>query len=90
MQLLYEPIGEVRCRTLLVGQPWGAVFSELHSRGNVAAGLRGIDQFSHLLVLFCMHEASYRADRDLVRRPGGRHSRRQAVLLGLRPSKSGR
>jgi tRNA (adenine37-N6)-methyltransferase len=72
MQLLFESIGEVRCRVLPVGKPWGAVLSELHFKPNVAGGLRGIHQFSHLLVLFCMHQASYRPDRDLVRRPGGR------------------
>jgi tRNA (adenine37-N6)-methyltransferase len=86
MQLLFAPIGEVRCRALPVGKSWGAVLSELHLRPSVAGGLREIDKFSHLLVLFCMHQASYRADRDLVRRPGGRQDMPRLGIFAQRAS----
>jgi tRNA (adenine37-N6)-methyltransferase len=86
MRLLFEPIGEVRCPTTPVGPPWGTVLSELHLRPNLAAGLEGIQQFSHLLVLFFMHQAVYRTERDLVRRPGGRQEMPRVGIFAQRAS----
>jgi tRNA-Thr(GGU) m(6)t(6)A37 methyltransferase TsaA len=86
MRLLFEPIGEVRCPTPPVGPPWGTVLSELHFQPNLVAGFEGIQQFSHLLVLFFMHQAVYRADRDLVRRPGGQQEMPRVGIFAQRAS----
>jgi tRNA-Thr(GGU) m(6)t(6)A37 methyltransferase TsaA len=51
---------------------WGEVVSELHLDAELARGLDGIGSFSHALVLFWMHQATFDAARDLVRRPRGR------------------
>jgi tRNA-Thr(GGU) m(6)t(6)A37 methyltransferase TsaA len=68
-----RPIGVVRCP---VGEPrdedWGDVVSDVCFDQDLTAGLAGIEQFSHALVVFWMHESSFRADTDLVRRPRGR------------------
>ena len=66
-------IGVVRC-AVAEGRDenWGDVVSELHLDAALARGLDGIEDFSHLLVVYWMHEASFEAARDLVRRPRGR------------------
>ena len=73
MRLALKPIGEVRSPVSAQrAGHWGEVVSELHFTEAMAEGLQGIDEFSHLLVLFWMHRASFRPRRDLLRRPGGR------------------
>ncbi len=69
----FEPIGVVKSA---VSEPkdenWGEVASEIHLREELAGGLRGLDEFSHAVVLFFMHQAHFEAATDLVRRPRGR------------------
>jgi tRNA-Thr(GGU) m(6)t(6)A37 methyltransferase TsaA len=55
-----------------VDEHWGDVVSEIHLVEPLAAGLLGIETFSHVLVLFFMHEAAFDPAADLVRRPRGR------------------
>lgn len=54
-----------------VDENWGSVISELHVLPEWAPGLQGLEEFSHLLVVFYMHQSSFDAT-DLVRRPQGR------------------
>ena len=68
-----EPVGVVRAPvSAQVDEKWGDVVSEIHLVEPLAAGLLGIDTFSHVLVLFFMHEAAFDPAADLVRRPRGR------------------
>ena len=68
-----EPIGTVRSPVSAgVDENWGAVIAEIHLVEQLAAALQGLDQFSHLLVVFWMHQSSFDAASDLVRRPRGR------------------
>jgi tRNA-Thr(GGU) m(6)t(6)A37 methyltransferase TsaA len=53
-------------------EDWGDVVSELHLDEELARGLDGVDGFSHVLVVYWMHESSFEVARDLVRRPRGR------------------
>ncbi len=68
-----KPIGYVKSP---VAQPsdrsWGQVIAEIHVDAALAAGLAGLDQFSHVVVIFLMHRATFDATHDLVRRPQGR------------------
>ena len=67
------PIGTVRSPvTEGVDEHWGHVVSEIHLDGALTAGTRGRDRFSHVLVVYLMHEATFDPARDLVRRPRGR------------------
>ncbi len=67
------PIGVVRTAAKeAVDQGWGAVVSEVVVRQDLVDGLRGLDQFSHVIVVYLMHEAEFVPERDLVRRPRGR------------------
>lgn len=51
---------------------WGEVKSEIHINEELAAGLSGVDSFSHIVVVFEMHQSSWNPAKDLVRRPQGR------------------
>lgn len=50
---------------------WGEVIAEIHLNQKFAPGLHGVDQFSHLIIIFFMHQAVF-DPCDLVRRPRGR------------------
>jgi len=58
---------------------WGEVVSTIRVSPGVSRGLRGVEAFSHLAVLFVMHRARY-SERDLVRRP---RRRRDMPALGI-------
>ncbi len=67
------PIGYVKSPVREgVDEAWGKVVSEIHLNPDLARGLNGLDSFSHLLVVFHMHRATFKAGTDLVRRPQGR------------------
>jgi tRNA (adenine37-N6)-methyltransferase len=51
---------------------WGSIVSEIHLKAEFVAGLQGIEQFSHLVILYFMHCADFDPEMDLVRRPRGR------------------
>jgi tRNA (adenine37-N6)-methyltransferase len=51
---------------------WGKVISEIHLAPSLSPGLQGLEQFSHVLVVFWMHGAIHNPKTDLVRRPRGR------------------
>ena len=55
-----------------VDEDWGSVVSEIRLNEKYVSGLRGLEEFSHVLVLFYMHKCSFDPDADLVRRPQGR------------------
>jgi tRNA (adenine37-N6)-methyltransferase len=68
-----EPIGIVKSPvTEAVDENWGGVVAEIHLLESMAPGLLGIEEFSHLLVVFFMHEAAFDLKTQLVRRARGR------------------
>ncbi len=68
-----QPIGMVRSPvTEGVDCGWGAVVSEIHVERELADGLVGLESFSHIVVVFHMHQSTWKPDADLVRRPQGR------------------
>ncbi len=73
MSLTVDPIGVVRS-PVSEGRDdgWGEVISEIVLDGKWARGLDGIEEFSHLLVVYWMHQSSWDAGSDLVRHPRGR------------------
>lgn len=68
-----KPIGRVKSPVKEgVDHGWGEVISEIHIDKEFADGLNGIESFSHVVVVFDMHESSWTPKNDLVRRPQGR------------------
>lgn len=48
---------------------WGQVIAEIELNASLASGLAGIDQFSHIIVIFFMHRYTFNPAMDLIRRP---------------------
>jgi tRNA-Thr(GGU) m(6)t(6)A37 methyltransferase TsaA len=71
--LRLEPIGIVRNAVHEgVDHGWSDVVSEIQVRPEWSAGLRGLESFSHVVVVFFMHDARFQPASDLLRRPRGR------------------
>src|SRR5512146_2710204 len=69
----FRPIGTVVSPVKQpVDEKWGDVISEIHLKKELARGLTGLETFSHVVVVYQMHESSWNPDADLVRRPQGR------------------
>lgn len=65
-----EPIGIVRSPVQEpIDEQWGQVIAQIVIDDALAVGLKGIDQFSHLIIIFFMHRYTFDAARDLIRRP---------------------
>jgi tRNA-Thr(GGU) m(6)t(6)A37 methyltransferase TsaA len=68
-----QPIGTVRNNVTDAGdEQWGSVVSEILLRPELRGGLRGIEQFSHAVVVFLMHHSRFDPGAPVVRRPRDR------------------
>ncbi len=73
MEIAIKPIGTVSSPVRDgVDENWGAVISEIHLEPEFREGLKGLDSFSHVIVVFYMHRSSFDTSQDLLRRPQGR------------------
>jgi tRNA-Thr(GGU) m(6)t(6)A37 methyltransferase TsaA len=71
-ELQVRPIGIVRSPAREpVDHGWGRVESRIEIRPELRAGLRGLGDFSHVLVVAWLHQADFDPARHLVRRPRG-------------------
>ncbi len=79
-----QPIGVVRSPVKeAVDEGWGTVVCEVHLLEEYAPGLLGLEEFSHVIVVFLMHQATFSPD-DLVRRPRGRADMPEIGILAQR------
>jgi len=68
-----HPIGAVRSPVEdPVDLDWGSVESRIVLEARYRPGLRGLDEFSHVLVVALLHGAAFEPSKHLVRRPRGR------------------
>lgn len=70
---------------------WAKVVSEIHIDAAYAPGLAGLEDWSHVVVLYVMHRAAFDINADLVRRPSdalpalgifAQRARRRPNLIG--------
>ena len=67
-----RPIGIVSNRvTESVDEQWGTVVSRIRLRADLGAGLRGLEAFSHALIITYLHRAAFVPEQHLMRRPRG-------------------
>ncbi len=67
-----EPIGMVKSPVKdPVDSGWGTVESEIHLHEEFAPGLQGIEDWSHVIVIYHLHQISFNPENDLIRRPRG-------------------
>ena len=77
----YEPIGIVKSPVKEgVDEDWGKVVSEIYINDEFTHGLSGLNSFSHIMVVFEMHQSSWAPKNDLVRRP---QERLDMPLIGI-------
>ena len=80
-----EPIGIVKSPAReAVDENWGNVVAEIHLLDSMAPGLLGIEQFSHIVVVFFMHRSTFDVTTDLVRRARGRSDMPLAGIFAQR------
>ncbi|MDQ3707216.1 MAG: tRNA (N6-threonylcarbamoyladenosine(37)-N6)-methyltransferase TrmO [Chloroflexota bacterium] len=79
-----QPIGVVRSPVKEgADEGWGAVVSEIHLLEEYAPGLLGLEEFSHVIVVFLMHQATFNPG-DLVRPPRGRDDMPETGIFAQR------
>jgi len=54
-----------------VDHGWGRVISGIILEKCYRTGLKGLNSFSHLVIVFYMHQADFDVEKDIVRRPRG-------------------
>ena len=85
LEVEIHPIGTVRSPVVEpMDENWGDVLAEVHLEPFLAAGLQGIEQFSHAIVVFYMHQATFELATDLVRRPRKRADMPEIGLFATR------
>ena len=71
--MICQPIGVVRSPvTEPVDEGWSSVVSEVHVNEEYAAGLKGLEYFSHAVVVVHLHRVDFDPEAHLQRRPRGR------------------
>jgi tRNA (adenine37-N6)-methyltransferase len=80
------PIGIVRSPVTKMSQGnWAEVESEIHLEPQYAAGLQGVEEFSHVIVLFYLHQATgFDPATQLLRRPRGMAHLREVGVFAQR------
>ena len=64
------PVGTVNSpQTSAVDEGWGDIVSEIRLQPGLGSGLKGLEEFSHALIVFHMHEARFDWRNDVARRP---------------------
>ncbi|NHJ32442.1 MAG: tRNA (N6-threonylcarbamoyladenosine(37)-N6)-methyltransferase TrmO [Asgard group archaeon] len=80
-----KPIGFVRNDVLHpFYHGWGEEVSEIVVNKEYAKGLIGLEGFSHAIIIFYMHQATYNEERHLVRHPQEREERPMIGIFAQR------
>ncbi len=84
MQL--EPIGTVKSpvKDASTASGWGQVTAEIVINPELADGLKGIEDWSHVIVIFVMHEVDFNPEQHLVHRPAGREDMPEVGVFAQR------
>jgi len=70
---MFEPIGFIKSKIQdKVDHNWGKVISEIIIKDDLADGLKGLEDFSHILVIYYLNEAKFIREKHLIKRPQGR------------------
>jgi tRNA-Thr(GGU) m(6)t(6)A37 methyltransferase TsaA len=73
MELGIRPIGYVKTSVKKeTDENWGKIISEIIIDRRYAKGLKGLDNFSHIIIVFYMHKASFDIRSHLLRKPQGK------------------
>ncbi len=80
-----QPIGTIKSPVTKMSQgDWGKVRSEIHLDNRYAEGLKGLEEFSHIIVVFFLDRASFDPSQHLLRRPRGQQDASKVGLFAQR------
>jgi tRNA (adenine37-N6)-methyltransferase len=66
------PIGTIHNSvTDPIDEQWNKVISDIHINPDLADGLKGLEDWSHIVVIYVMHQTEFNKAEHLVRRPRG-------------------
>lgn len=66
----FQPIGMIKSPVTKMSQGnWGQIQSEIHLNDPYPRGLKGLEEFSHIVVVFYMDRAAFVPSEHLLRRP---------------------
>ena len=81
MQIVMEPIGYVRNTvTERKDVAWGEDTSTIVLEESYISGLKGLEDFSHVIILYYLDKAKYVKEKHLQRRP---QNREDMPLVGI-------
>ena len=79
--MILEPVGWVKNDvTAKKDDSWGQVISSVVLDKQYASGLKGLEDFSHAIILFYLDQAQYQKEKHLQRRP---QNRNDMPLVGI-------
>lgn len=80
-----NPIGVVKSPVKEgVDNDWGDVISEIYIFKEFTDGLKGIEEFSNIIVIFYMDKSTFDRDRDIRRKPQGRDDMPEVGIFAQR------
>ena len=80
-----KPVGYVKSPfTEIWDQDWDEVVAEIHIDEALVPGLYGIEENSHIVVIYYLHKARFDPAKDLVRRPMDREDLPERGVFALR------
>lgn len=82
----FTPVGTVQSPVTDAStiQNWGKVTSEIHISNSLVDGLQGIADWSHVIVIFLMHESNPDSEMPLVHRPRERDDMPEVGIFAQR------
>jgi len=82
---MFEPIGYVRSNaTEKTDLHWGAVISDIVIKDDLRDGLKGLEEFSHVIVVYHLNEAKFEKEKHAIRRPQGREDMPRVGIFAQR------
>lgn len=63
---VYSPVREG------VDSNWGEVISEINLNDELRDGLKGLENFSHAIIIYLLHKSTFDPKQDIQRKPQGR------------------
>jgi len=79
------PVGVVRSAyTEIEDRDWRAVEAEIHVDESLVDGLRGLEEWSHIVIIFYLHRSRFDPKADMVRHPMDREDMPRRGFLATR------
>ena len=82
---MFEIIGTIKSGvTDKIDHNWGEVISEIIINEELKNGLKGLEDFSHIIVVYHLNEAKFIKEKHLTRRPQGRDDMPEVGIFSQR------